>query len=172
MLQTAIKTMFSSATDMWETPQAFFDRLDAEFGFETDVCAVSQNAKCTHFFTPTMDGLAQHWSGICWMNPPYGRQIGAWVKRAYEASRKGATVVCLLPARTDTKWWHEYCMHGEIRLVRGRLRFGTARTPAPFPSAVVIFRPRCFQRLLAMTNTEVSATTHAAQTHQQQKGGI
>lgn len=172
MLQTAIKTMFSSATDMWETPQAFFDRLDAEFGFETDVRALPQNAKCAHFFTPAMDGLRQQWSGICWMNPPYGRQIGAWVKRAYEASRQGATVVCLLPARTDTKWWHEYCMRGEIRLVRGRLRFGTARTSAPFPSAVVIFRPQRLQRLLAMTNTDVSATTHAAQTHQPKKGGL
>ncbi|MGC9224926.1 MAG: DNA N-6-adenine-methyltransferase [Terracidiphilus sp.] len=171
MLQTAIKAMFSSATDMWETPQVFFDRLDAEFGFETDVCAVPQNTKCARYFTPAMDGLTQQWSGVCWMNPPYGRQIGAWVKKAYEASLHGATVVCLLPARTDTAWWHEYCMRGEIRFVRGRLRFGTAQASAPFPSAVVIFGPQRFRRLRAMANTAASVAASAARTHQQMKGG-
>ena len=131
---------FSSATDLWATPQAFFDSLNAEFGFTTDVCALPDNAKCAHHFTPEQNGLAQRWEGVCWMNPPYGREIGKWVQKAHESSKAGATVVCLLPARTDTRWWHEHCVHGEVRFIRGRLKFGTATTSAPFPSAVVIFR--------------------------------
>ena len=83
------------------------------------------------------------------MNPPYGRTIARWVRKAYESSMSGATVVCLLPARTDTKWWHNYVMRGEIRLIRGRLRFGNSKNSAPFPSAVVVFRAPEF-RLSAM----------------------
>lgn len=132
---------FSSATEMWATPQEFFDRLNAEFGFQTDVCAIAENAKCAKFYTPEDDGLAQEWSGVCWMNPPYGRVIGKWMRKAYEASQQGATVVCLVPARTDTKWWHDYAMKGEARFVRGRLKFGGHANSAPFPSAVVVFRP-------------------------------
>ena len=132
--------LMSSASDLWETPQDFFDRLNEEFHFERDVCALPSNAKCSEYFTPEQDGLLQKWTGTCWMNPPYGRQIGAWVKKAYEESRGGVTVVCLLPARTDTAWWHEYAMRGEIRFVRGRLTFGGSKNSAPFPSAVVIFR--------------------------------
>lgn len=94
---------FSSATDLWATPQDFFDRLDARFGFEMDVCASPDNAKCARYFTKADDGLTQRWSGICWMNPPYGRQIGHWMRKAYESSLAGATVVCLVPARTDTR---------------------------------------------------------------------
>jgi phage N-6-adenine-methyltransferase len=131
--------MYTSNTDMWATPQDFFDKLNEEFGFEVDVCAVAENAKCQKYFTPEMDGLKQKWTGVCWMNPPYGRQIRKWVKKAYESSLKGATVVCLLPARTDTKWWHDYCMKGEVRLVKGRLKFGDGKNSAPFPSAVVVF---------------------------------
>lgn len=131
--------MFSSATDLWATPQDFFDKLHTEFNFNTDVCALPENAKCANYYSPDTDGLQQDWRGVCWMNPPYGRQIGKWVQKAYEASLNGAIVVCLLPARTDTKWWHDYCMKGEIRLVRGRLKFGDAKDSAPFPSAVVIF---------------------------------
>lgn len=134
--------LFSSATDQWETPQAFFDALDAEFHFDVDVCALPDNAKCAAFYTPDLDGLSQEWTGTCWMNPPYGRQIGAWVKKAYESAKNGATVVCLLPARTDTAWWHDYCMRGVVRFVRGRLKFGGAQNSAPFPSAVVIFDGR------------------------------
>lgn len=133
---------YSSATDLWSTPQEFFDTLDAEFRFETDVCALSSNAKCSHYFTPEQDGLSRRWTGICWMNPPYGREIGKWICKAHEESTCGATVVCLVPARTDTSWWHNHCAKGEIRFVRGRLKFGNAKTNAPFPSAVVIFRPR------------------------------
>lgn len=132
---------FSSKTDEWPTPQEFFDRLNEEFGFELDVCAIPENAKCPHYFTKRENGLLQKWTGVCWMNPPYGREIGQWVKKAYESALDGATVVCLLPARTDTGWWHDYCMKGEVRFVRGRLKFGGASENAPFPSAVVIFRP-------------------------------
>jgi phage N-6-adenine-methyltransferase len=132
---------FSSKTDEWATPQDVFDRLDAEFGFELDVCATPENAKCPRYYTKRENGLLQKWEGVCWMNPPYGREIGQWVKKAYTSALEGATVVCLLPARTDTGWWHDYCMKGEIRFVRGRLKFGDSKTNAPFPSAVVIFRP-------------------------------
>lgn len=131
--------LFSSNTDLWATPQDFFNKLNEEFHFEIDVCALPENAKCDKHYTPNIDGLKQEWTGICWMNPPYGRAIGNWVKKAYESSQNGATVVCLLPSRTDTKWWHEYCMKGEIRFVKGRLKFGGAKNSAPFPSAVVIF---------------------------------
>lgn len=133
---------FSSKTDLWETPLWFFEQLDAEFNFQTDVCAIPENAKCKKFFTPEMDGLSQTWRGVCWMNPPYGRDIGRWMKKAFESSRGGATVVCLVPARTDTAWWHEYAMKGEIRFHRGRLKFGGHTNAAPFPSAVVIFYPK------------------------------
>lgn len=133
---------FSSRSDEWPTPQQFFDQLDAEFGFTLDPCATHENAKCARYFTQEDDGLRQDWSGeTVFMNPPYGRTIGRWVKKAWEASRQGATVVCLVPARTDTGYWHEYCLRGEIRFVRGRLKFGLAANAAPFPSAVVTFRP-------------------------------
>lgn len=133
---------FSSETVEWYTPQDFFDELDAEFGFELDVCATAENAKCAKFFTKEDDGLSRNWTGICWCNPPYGRGIGDWVKKAYDSSLSGATVVCLVPARTDTKWFQDYCLpYGEVRFVRGRLKFGGCVNPAPFPCAVVIFRP-------------------------------
>lgn len=131
---------FSSKTDLWATPQAFFDEIDKEFHFETDVCALPENAKCKKYFTPAQDGLSQEWSGVCWMNPPYGREIAKWMKKAYESSLRGATVVCLVPSRTDTKWFHDFAMKGEIRFVKGRLKFGGCENSAPFPSAVVVFR--------------------------------
>ncbi|ETK27382.1 phage N-6-adenine-methyltransferase [Paenibacillus larvae] len=136
------KVHYSSKTDMWETPQNLFDRLNEEFKFDLDVCAIPENAKCKRYFTPSEDGLKQEWKGACWMNPPYGRQIGKWIAKAYESSLEGATVVCLVPSRTDTKWWHGYCMKGEIRFIRGRLKFGGSPHNAPFPNAVVIFRGR------------------------------
>jgi len=133
--------MMSSTTDMWETPKWLFDQLNEFYRFDIDVCAVPENAKCARFFTPEHDGLMQEWTGTCWMNPPYGREIGKWVRKAYESAQKGATVVCLLPARTDTSWWHDYCMKGEITFLRGRIKFGQAKNSAPFPSAIVVFRP-------------------------------
>jgi phage N-6-adenine-methyltransferase len=132
---------FSSKTDLWATPRAFFADLDAEFSFTLDVCAIAENAKCENYFTPEIDGLTQNWRGVCWMNPPYGRQIGRWVRKAYESSKQGAVVVCLVPARTDTKWWHNFVTKAsEVRFVKGRIKFGDAVSAAPFPSAVVIFR--------------------------------
>lgn len=142
-----MKTMFSSETDMWSTPQDLFDKLNAKFRFETDVCATDANTKCKKWFTSVEDGLAQAWSGSCWMNPPYGREIGAWIEKAYRSGRHGATVVCLVPARTDTKWWHDYCTKGEVTYLKGRLKFGNAKSCAPFPSAVVVFRPTVTQAL-------------------------
>ena len=132
---------FSSATDMWSTPQEFFDQLDSEFGFTLDVCSTHENAKCDQHFTESEDGLSQVWDGVCWMNPPYGRTIGKWMRKAYESSLTGATVVCLVPARTDTAWWHEYAIKGDVRFLRGRLKFGGSENNAPFPNAVVVFRP-------------------------------
>lgn len=132
---------YSSASVEWETPQGFFEALDVEFGFGLDVCATADNAKCQRFFGVEADGLSQPWTGTCWMNPPYGREIGKWLRKAYESSLLGAVVVCLVPARTETAWWHDYCMKGEIRFVRGRLKFGGHKHNAPFPNAVVIFRP-------------------------------
>lgn len=134
--------MFTSSTDDWATPRDFFEKLDAEFHFDLDVCASAENAKCERFFTKADDGLSKEWRGRCWMNPPYGREIGQWVRKAFETSLRGGLVVCLLPSRTDTQWWHDYCMKGEIRFVQGRLRFGDGKNSAPFPSAVVIFRPK------------------------------
>lgn len=134
---------FQSKSHLWETPQALFDELDSEFGFTLDVCASPDNAKCEKFFTAKQNGLIQTWSGACWMNPPYGREIGFWVQKAFESSLQGATVVALVPARTDTTWWHSFVMpYAEIRYLRGRLKFGGHENSAPFPSAVVIFRQR------------------------------
>lgn len=133
------KGLFTSNTDMWATPQDLFDELDAEFHFELDVCATAENAKCKRYFTPEIDGLRQNWrGGTVFMNPPYGRNIGLWVRKAATCD---ATVVCLLPARTDTRWFHEYIYHkAEIRFLRGRLKFGDGKNSAPFPSMIVIFR--------------------------------
>lgn len=130
---------FSSKTDQWPTPQYFFDRYYATYKFNFDVCSSPQNAKCKNYYTVKDDGLKKQWKGRCWMNPPYGREIGKWVKKAYESSKSGATVVCLLPARTDTKWFHDYCTKGEIEFIRGRLKLGNAKNSAPFPSMVVVF---------------------------------
>ena len=130
---------FSSKTDMWSTPQSFFTKYDGEYNFNLDVCASEDNAKCAKYFTETDDGLQQEWEGVCWMNPPYGREIIKWMKKAYESSLNGATVVCLVPARTDTTWWHEYAMKGTIEFIRGRLKFGNSKNSAPFPSAIVVF---------------------------------
>ena len=135
--------MFSSQTDLWSTPQDFFDELDAEFGFSLDACALPENAKCEVYYTPEQDGLFQRWYGTVWCNPPYGREIGKWVAKAASAAKAGATVVMLLPARTDTKWFHEYIYgKAEIRFIKGRLKFGGCKNAAPFPSMVVVFREK------------------------------
>lgn len=133
--------MFSSVTDLWETPQEFFNMRDEEFHFQTDVCAIPENAKCNYFFTPEIDGLKIPWTGRCYCNPPYGRKIGKWVEKAAKEVQRGVPlVVMLLPARTDTKWFHEYIYgKAEIRFIKGRLKFGNSKNSAPFPSMIVIF---------------------------------
>ncbi len=134
---------FSSATDEWPTPQDFFDRVNSELGpFELDPCATAENAKCPRFFTKEDNGLARDWAPArVWMNPPYGRTIWEWMRKAWVESQRGAFVVCLVPARTDTRWWHDYASKGEIRFCKGRLKFGGHVNSAPFPSALVIFQP-------------------------------
>lgn len=128
-------------TDVWSTPRDFYATLDAEFNFTLDPCSDGTNAVCERFFTPEQDGLAQSWIGHrVFMNPPY-KECLAWMRKAYESSQEGVLVICLIPVRTDTTWWHEYAAKGEVRFIRGRLRFGNAKANAPFPSAVVVFRP-------------------------------
>jgi site-specific DNA-methyltransferase (adenine-specific) len=132
--------MFTSRTEEWATPAYVFNALDAEFHFTLDVCATRENAKCDTYFDKASNGLSQSWGGICFMNPPYGKEIGKWMEKAYREAQKGAVVVCLIPARPDTRWWHDWVMKAqEIRFVRGRLKFVGGKYPAPFPSCVIIF---------------------------------
>ena len=134
--------LMSSLTDNWATPIEVFNELNKEFGFTLDVCASKDNHKCDRYFTVEDDGLKQVWDGVNWMNPPYGDVIPKWVKKAYETAKAGYTVVGLVPARTDTAWFQDYCMPAhEIRFIRGRLKFGGAKTSAPFPSAIIVWRP-------------------------------
>jgi phage N-6-adenine-methyltransferase len=133
--------LFSSLTPEWPTPAGVFASLDERYSFTLDACATPDNAKCERYFTPEQDALRQEWTGVVWANPPYGREIGRWLKKGWESAQQGATVVCLVPARTDSQWWHTYCMKGNIFFVRGRLRFADAQNSAPFPSAVVVFNP-------------------------------
>ena len=132
--------MMSSLSNEWTTPQKLFDELNLEFKFTLDPCSTHENAKCARHFTRDDDGLTKDWQGTVFVNPPYGREIGKWIKKAYDESQKGATVVCLIPSRTDTAYWHDYVMKGQIRFIRGRLKFGDGNNPAPFPSAIVVFR--------------------------------
>lgn len=132
--------LFSSKSDLWETPQELFEKLNQEFHFEVDVCATQKNAKCSKYYSPEQDGLSQKWGGVCWCNPPYGRKVKDWVLKAEQSAKDGAIVVMLLPARTDTKWFHDYILgKAEIRFLKGRLKFGGANNSAPFPSMIVIF---------------------------------
>lgn len=147
-------TMFSSASVDWSTPQDFYDGLNREFGFVLDAAASAENAKCELYFSKEVNALDFDWSitdlasgtkswGAVWLNPPYGRGISKWFAKAYEESLKGATVVMLVPARTDTSYWHRYVIgtNAEVRFIKGRLKFGGHKNSAPFPSAVVVFRP-------------------------------
>ena len=146
------KVMFSSDSAEWETPQPFFDKLDSEFHFTLDPCATDKNHKCLKYFTKKDNGLEKSWGNHrVFVNPPYGNVIPKWVKKCHEESLRGALVVMLIPARTDTRWFHDYCMRGEIRFIKGRLGFINRTLPsykedgkftiskAPFPSAIVIF---------------------------------
>jgi site-specific DNA-methyltransferase (adenine-specific) len=123
--------LFTSARGDWKTPKAVYQTLDAEFGFDYDPCPTK----------PTKDGLLTDWGSVNFVNPPYGREIGKWIKKGYDEFEKGKTVVFLIPSRTDTKWWHEYIMLAdEIRFIKGRLKFDDQENPAPFPSCIAVFR--------------------------------
>lgn len=130
----------SSNTDEWATPQDLFDKLDATFHFTLDPCATPENAKCAKFYTKEQDGLKQDWGGaVIWCNPPYGREIGKWIQKC--AEHRGVAVM-LIPARTDTRWWHSYIdknPDAHVYFIKGRLKFGNAKSCAPFPSAIVVY---------------------------------
>jgi phage N-6-adenine-methyltransferase len=141
---TISEQLFSSATCEWATPRAFFRKLDRRFGFTLDPCATPENTKCALFFTREQDGLKQDWgTHRVFCNPPYGREIGKWARKCFEASQNGALVVLFVPARTDTKWFHEWVQgKADVTFVRGRLRFGGADTSAPFPSMLAVYSPK------------------------------
>lgn len=127
-------------SENWETPQDLFNELNDEFNFDIDVCANSENTKCSIFMSKSENGLQQPWGGSCWCNPPYGQETAKWIEKAYLESQKGATVVCLVPNRTETAWFHDYALKGEIRFIRGRVHFVGGGRPR-FGSMLVIFRP-------------------------------
>ena len=137
------EVMFSSKTDEWGTPIDLFEKLNDEFNFTLDPCADEENHKCDKWFSKTDDGLTKDWEGeIVFVNPPYGREISKWVEKCYNEAKKPNTVVfMLIPARTDTVYFHEwiYNQH-EIRFIKGRLKFGESKNPAPFPSMIVIMK--------------------------------
>jgi phage N-6-adenine-methyltransferase len=131
--------MFSSEKQDWATPQNLFDELNHQYNFDVDVCAHSRNYKCEKYYTEDDNALEQEWKGTCWMNPPYD-QSAIFIEKAYEESLKGSRVVALIPARTDTKYFHNYCMQAEeIMFIKGRLKFGDSKNSAPFPSMLVVF---------------------------------
>jgi len=134
------KGLFTSNTDLWATPIDFYNKLDSEFNFTLDPCANEENHKCEKYFTKEDDGLSKNWDNeIVFCNPPYGRVLRDWVKKASEA--RGGVVVLLVPARTDTSYFHDYIYHkAEIRFIRGRLKFGDSKNSAPFPSMLVIYK--------------------------------
>ena len=145
--------MFGKATDEWATPQDFFDRLNLEFQFDVDAAASETNHKCPVWYGGLIDALAlDSWATVpssIWLNPPYSK-CREFIVKAREESHKGHTIVCLVPARTDTRWWHEWVYDAvenaywpgvEVRFVKGRLKFGEGKNSAPFPSVLIIFRP-------------------------------
>ena len=136
------KGLTSTGNIVAETPKYLFDRISSIFNFSLDVCALPENAKCENYYTPKDDGLSKPWRGGVWCNPPYGREISSWVKKAYEESQKeyNSFVLMLLPARTDTKWWWEY-VQGKATLffIKGRVKFGDHNVGAPFPSVLALY---------------------------------
>lgn len=139
------KTLFSSNKDNWSTPQYLFDDLNKEFHFTLDPASDDDNAKCDRHYTLLDDGLSKSWAGErVWLNPPYGKTISVWMEKAYKESVNGACVVCLVPARTDTQWFHNWVINRpnvEIRFIKGRLKFGGSKQSAPFPSMIVVYKP-------------------------------
>ena len=135
--------MMTSLTDEWATPKELFKQLNAEFSFTLDPCCTVENAKCDKYYTKEDDGLSKSWSNeVVFMNPPYGREIGKWVKKGFEEwDKENTTVVMLLPARTDTRWFHDYIYNkAEVRFIKGRLKFNDCPNPAPFPSMIVVYK--------------------------------
>lgn len=148
---------FSSESNEWRTPKKLFDKINEEHHFELDAAATKENSLCEHFYTIEDDALKQDWSKYksVWCNPPYGRLIGKFVKKAYEESEKGCLVFMLIPARPDTKWWHEYCSKGFVWFIKGRLKFYkddvTNLQSAPFPSALIKFDKYTFSGTVYIT---------------------
>ncbi len=139
MNKKSMETMFSSSTPEWATPQWLFDILNSRYHFTLDACATEENHKVDNYFTPNQDGLKQKWWGRVYCNPPYGREIGKWIKKASESD---CLVVMLLPARTDTQYFHDFIYkkkNVEIEFLKGRLKFNDGKNPAPFPSMIVVF---------------------------------
>ena len=139
------KLHFSTKTGEWSTPDELFDMLNVLHNFDLDVCATPDNAKCVQYYTKEDNAFHKVWhrdGKRIWMNPPYGRKIIDWVRKAYIEAQHDCVVVCLLPARTDTKWFHDLCTHGDITFLRGRLKFGNSKNSAPFPSMIVVFGER------------------------------
>lgn len=136
--------MDTAKTVEWETPQDLFDKLDSEFHFDVDVASTHENAKCDKHYTEQEDGLQKNWGGCnVWCNPPYGREMPKWIEKAYREKDNANVIVMLIPSRTDTKAFHEYIYgKAEIRFIKGRLKFGNGKTPAPFPSMIVIWRKK------------------------------
>lgn len=134
--------MFSSNSNEWSTPQEFFNKLNNEFNFNLDPACTYENAKCENYFTIKENGLIQSWKNYrVFCNPPYGKELKQWVKKAYEERNNAELIVLLIPARTDTSYFHDYIYNkSEIRFIRGRLKFGNCKNSAPFPSMLVIFR--------------------------------
>lgn len=131
---------FSSNSVEWPTPDFLFAPLNKEFNFTLDVAANSENTKCSSYFTKEMNGLNQKWFGVCWMNPPYGRELKLWMKKAADEQSNGVTTVCLIPARTNTIWFHEIVIpNAEIRFVKGRPKFGGADQGLPWPLLILVF---------------------------------
>lgn len=167
------KAMFSSATDNWPTPQSFYDTLDAEFGFTVDACASTTNHKAPHYYAldhadpHRRDGLAGDWAfdarnsgGSTYCNPPYGRGIDRWMAKAADTARAGVTVVCLVPARTDTRWFHDHVLAegAEVRFVKGRLKFGNATAGAPFANLVIVYRGHATGDCAEKSSTDGAST--------------
>ena len=138
-MPTVNQTWFNRPKIDYETPNEIFAPLQKEFGITIDVCASRENSKCSRFYSISENAFKQKWEGVCWMNPPFGREMKKWVKKAYESAKDGAVVICLLPARTNTNWWHDYCMRGEIRFIRGEVKFVGCKNGLWMPMAIVIF---------------------------------
>ena len=149
-------TALTSLDDTWTTPKKFYEKLNEEFNFKLDAAALKSSALCKKWYGPDhpevnrRDAFLHNWTeeaenSSIWLNPPYGRTIKEWFKKANLESRRGGVVVCLVPARTDTAWWWDYCIEHEIRFIRGRLKFGNQPNSAPFPSAVIIMKNQASQ---------------------------